>query len=194
MTLWDEFQESFPAPSSLQMRVDENHVLRSNEAKTAPSVYVCGCELCEARTDTEITYYHSVMDEMLLMTTPEPRRFDRMVHPIPSVSLYATMATVERVVHIYEYYTRIHDVDTEVPQRPIYFIVRMSDDNADDIEYRKKQQVDYLALMKMTPTRLVFLTVITNFQITFEEVMSCTIIRLFRVSVVHLIICYLVSR
>ena len=66
------------------------------------------------------------------------------------------MATVERVVHTYEDYAMIHDVDTDVPQTPIYSIVRMSDDNADDIEYRKKQQVDYLALMKMTPTRLVF--------------------------------------
>ena len=66
------------------------------------------------------------------------------------------MATVERVVHIYEDYAIIHDVETDVPQTPIYSNVRKSDDNPDDTEYRKKRHVDYLVLMKVAPTRLVF--------------------------------------
>ena len=134
------------------MRVDKSRSLQSSSVFTAP----CGCEQCEARTDREVTYFHSVMDDMLLMPTSEPRRFDNMVRPIPPVSLYTTMATVEQVVHIYEDYAMIHDVDHDVPQTPIYSIVRMSGDNSDDIEYCKKGQVDYPALMRMTTTRLVF--------------------------------------
>ena len=33
MTLWNQFQSSFPEPSSLQMKVDENRILRSNASK-----------------------------------------------------------------------------------------------------------------------------------------------------------------
>ena len=122
----------------------------------APSVYVCGCELCEATTNREVAYFNSIMDEMLLMPTPEPRRFETNVLPIQPHSVYATMATVERVIHVYEDDAMIHDVDTVMPQTPIYSIVRMRNDDAEDVEYRKKRQTDYLALMKMTPTRLVF--------------------------------------
>ena len=156
LTLWGQLQSSFPAPSSVQLRVDEGCILRSRSMLTAPSVYVCGCELCEASTDREVAYFHSVMDEMLLMPTPEPRRFENIVCPILPHSMYATMATVERVVHIYEDYAMIHEVDTVMPQTPIYSIVRMSNDDAKAVEYCKKRQIDYLALMKMTPTRLVF--------------------------------------
>ena len=95
------------------------------------------------------------MDEILLIPTPEPRRFENNVSPFLPHSVYATMATVERVVHVYEDYAMIHEVDTVMPQTPIYSIVRMRND-AEDVEYRKKRQTDYLALMKMTPTRLVF--------------------------------------
>ena len=64
------------------MRVDESRILRSSSVFTAPSVYVCGCELCEARADREVTYFHSVMDDMHLMPTPETRRFDNMMCPM----------------------------------------------------------------------------------------------------------------
>jgi hypothetical protein len=70
--------------------------------------------------------------------------------------VYATIATVERVVHVYEDYAMIHEVDAVMPQTPIYSIVRMRNADAEDDEYHKKRQTEYLALMKMTPTRLVF--------------------------------------
>ena len=67
-----------------------------------------------------------------------------MVCPILPNSLYATMtiATVEslRVVHIYKDYAMIHDVDTDLPQTPIYSIVKMSNGNADDIEYHQNDR------------------------------------------------------
>ena len=156
LTLWGQFQSSFPASSSVQMRVDEGRILQSRSMLNAPSVYICGCDLCEATTNTEVTYFHSIMDDMLLMPTPEPRRFETNVSAFLPQSVYTTMATVERVVHVYEDYAMIHEVDVVMPQTPMYSIVRMRNADVEDDEYHKKRQNDYLALMKMTPTRLVF--------------------------------------
>ena len=80
LTLWGQFQSSFPAPSSVQMRVDEGRILRSRSMLNAPSVYICGCDLCEATTNREVTYFHSIMDEMLLMPTRNRDVLRRMCH------------------------------------------------------------------------------------------------------------------
>ena len=50
----------------------------------------------------------------------------------------------------------IHEVDAVMPQTPMHSIVRMRNADVEDDECHKKRQTDYLALMKMTPTRLVF--------------------------------------
>ena len=156
MTLWNQFQSSFPAPSSLQMKVDENRILRSNASKIASSMYFCSCELCEARVDEEVTYFHSVMDEMMNMFSPEPIHVDIVDNPITTGAVYSAIARTERIVHIYADYAMLHEVDVEVPQTPKYSIVRMSDGIAEFSEYRKKRLANYVALMRMTPTRLVF--------------------------------------
>ena len=111
LTLWNQFQSSFSAPSFLQMKVDENRVLRSNASKFASSVYVCGCELCEARVDVEVSYFHSVMDEMMLMISPVPRHVEAADNPNTTGAVYAAMARTEQIVHIYDDYAMLHEVD-----------------------------------------------------------------------------------
>ena len=119
-------------------------------------MYFCGCELCNARVDEEVTYFHSVMDEMMNMFSPEPIHVDIVDNPITTGAVYSAIARTERIVHIYADYAMLHEVDVEVPQTPNYSIVRMSDAIAEFSDYRKKRLTNYVALMRMTPTRLVF--------------------------------------
>ena len=138
-TLWNQFQESFPTPSFLQIKVDKNRVLRSNASKFASSVYVCGCELCEARVDDEVSYFHLVMDGMMLIISPVPRHVEAADNPNTTGAVYAAMARTEQIVHIYDDYATLHEIDMEVPQTPKYSIVRMSCDIGEFSEDRKKQ-------------------------------------------------------
>ena len=98
------------------------------------------------------------MDEMMIMFSPEPMHVDAVDNPITTGVVYSAIARTEQIVHIYADYAMLHEVDVEVPQTPKYCscIVRMSGGITEFSEYRKKRQVNYIALMSMTPTRLVF--------------------------------------
>ena len=72
--VWGQLHQAFPAPSSIQMRVDEVRVLRNNAQRAVHATYVCGCEYCVAKFEADVPYFHSVMDDMLLQLSPEPTR------------------------------------------------------------------------------------------------------------------------
>ena len=63
-------------------------------------MYFCGCELCEARVDEEVTYFHSVMDDMMRTSSPAPRHVEGADNPISTVAVYATMARAKQIVAI----------------------------------------------------------------------------------------------
>ena len=50
----------------------------------------------------------------------------------------------------------IHKVDTVMPQTPIYSIVRMSNDDAKDVEYCKKRQIEHLYVDEDDPDQTCF--------------------------------------
>ena len=156
LDLWGEFQEAFPAPASVQMRVDESRILRKNAAMSSQAPYVCGCEYCMAKFESDVPYFHSIMDEMLLQNTPERKEGDKYVHQSSPVFAFNAMGNVLSIVHVYEDYAMLHDVTTEMPETPMFSIVKVRPGCAGAEEEDEKRLAKSLYLRRMTPTRLVF--------------------------------------
>ena len=101
------------------------------------------------------SYFHSVIGEMIVMFSSEPMHIGAVDNPITTGVVYSAIASTAQIVHIYADYAMLHEVDVEVPQTPKSSIIRMSGGITEFSEYRKKRQVNCIALMRMTPTRLV---------------------------------------
>ena len=125
-TILKLFQEAFPAPASVQMRVDEARILRNNAAMSIHSPYICGCEYCMAKFDSDMPYFHSITDDMLLQNTPEPKRCDRYVHQSSPVFAYTAMGNILSIVNVYEEYAMLHDVTLEMPETLMFSTVKVS--------------------------------------------------------------------
>ena len=86
----------------------------------------------------------------------EPKHCDRYVHQSSPVFAYNAMGNVLSIVHVYEDYAMLHDVTLEMPESPMYSIVKVRPGCAGADEEDEKRLAKSLYLRRMTPTRLVF--------------------------------------
>ena len=155
--MWGEFQKAFPAPASVQMRADESRILRNNAAMSMQAPYVCGCEYCMAKFESDVPYFHSIMDEILLQNTLERKECDKYVHHFFfPVFAFNAMGNVLSIVHVYEDYAMLHDVTLEMPETPTSLIVKVRPGCAGADEEDKKLLAKLFYLRRMTQTKLIF--------------------------------------
>ena len=147
---------AFPAPPSIQMRVDEVRVLRNNAQRAVHATYVCGCEYCVAKFEADVPYFHSVMDDMLLQLSPEPTRLNTNMIPSSLVFAFTAMGNVLSIVHVYEDYAMMHEVTAEMPETPMFSLVKVRPIYFGEDEVVEKRLAKSLSLRRMTPTKLVF--------------------------------------
>ena len=138
------------------MRVDEVRVLRINAQRAVHATCVCGCEYCVAKFEADVPYFHSVMDDMLLQLSPEPTRLHTNMNPSSPVFAYTAMENVLSIVHVYEDYAMMHDVTAEMPESPMFSLVKIRPSYFGEDEDVEKRLAKSLSLRRMTPTKLVF--------------------------------------
>ena len=107
------------------MRVDEVRVLRITAQRAVHATCVCGCEYCVAKFEADVPYFHSVMDDMLLQLSPEPTRLHTNINLSSPVFAYTAMEHVLSIVHVYEDYAMMHDVAAEMPESPMFSLVKI---------------------------------------------------------------------
>ena len=152
---WGQLHQAFPAPSPVQMRVDELRVLRNNAKRAIHPTYVCGCEYC-ARFEADVPYFHSVMDDMLLQLSPKPTHLHTNMIPSSPVFAFTAMGNVLSIVHVYEDYAMLHDVTAEMPETPMFSLVKVRPSYFGEDEDVEKRLAKSLSLRRMKPTKLVF--------------------------------------
>ena len=137
------------------MHVDELQVLQNNAKRAIHATYVCGCEYC-ARLEADIPYFHLVMDDMLLQLSPEPTHLHTNMITSSPVFAFTAMGNVLSIVHVYEDYAMLHDVTAEMPETPMFSLVKVRPSYFGEDEDVEKRLAKSLSLRRMTPTKLVF--------------------------------------
>ena len=66
------------------------------------------------------------------------------------------MGNVLSIVHVYEDYAMMHEVTAEMPEMPMFSLVKVRPIYFSEDEVVEKRLAKSLSLRRMTPTKLVF--------------------------------------
>ena len=156
-TNWEELHRHFPAPSSVQLQADQRAFERKMRTQLRLNRFTCACDNCQEATNTEISYFHSVMDDIDNQLTPIPVRYPVVpTNMVVQYDMNAAFGMVIHAVHVYDGYAIENGSADECPLTPRFTSIDMRKTNAECVEFERKEQEKWIHRMGMTPTRLVF--------------------------------------